>query len=222
MVPAWNSSRRPGEQRQSTVGAGRQESLGDHWSGRRRVAPGPRTFCFRTRAGQGSRTAAHPSGLAGLWARQGRGQPAGQDLAGALGAGWGPRPCPRPPPRMDRWRSLRRAGAPGLLAPRPRPAPRRRAVCCKALTAAKANGERNLPRPAPPPGRGRRGKEGVTTATSQWEACKGRGGVAQPRFRVGCTVCAPRRSLEGSAAASWHCGVGCGVGAGTAGHPRPG
>lgn len=110
------------------------------------------------------------------WVRRALGE-AGQGAAGRAG--------PRRPP-------LAPAGAPGPAAglrpawtgarlPRSPPAagslwpvPRRRDVCCKARTLAEANRERkrerNLPRRVPPPARGRRGKEGVTTVKDQWEA----------------------------------------------------
>lgn len=45
----------------------------------------------------------------------------------------------------------------------------------------------------------------MTTATGQWEARRAEGASRGHVFRVGCTARSPRRYLEGSAAAFWHC-----------------
>lgn len=147
LVTAWNSSLRPGEQRQGTAEAGQQESLGSHWSGRRRTVPGPRTFCFRAWAGRGSWAAQRiPPGCPGSGRGGAGGSRPGRSCAAALSAGCSPRPCPWPPPRMGGSQSPRRARppssppAPGSLCPAPHPC----AACCKAAAAAPASGKRNL------------------------------------------------------------------------------
>lgn len=148
MVTAWNSSFRPGERRQGTVEAGQQESLGSHWSRRGRSVPGPRTFCFRAWAERGSWAAQRiPPGWPGFGRGRAGGSRPGRSSAAALSAGCGPRPCLRPQPRMGGSRSPWRARSPDSP-PSPsslRPAPHRRAACCKA--AAPASRKRNLTRP---------------------------------------------------------------------------
>lgn len=138
MVTACNSSSRPGERRQGTVAAGQQESLGSHCSGRRRIAPGPRTFCFRAWQGEGfgRHRASLRVGQALGEAGQGAAGRAGplrppSDPAEAPGPATGPRPA---------WTG-RRAGP---LAPRRRQDPSTR-LPAGALPAAKP---RPLPQPA--------------------------------------------------------------------------
>lgn len=216
MVTAWNSSRRPGARRQSTVEAGRRESLGGHGSGRgRRVAPGPRTFCLRARAGQGSGAAQRiPLGWPGSGRGRAGGSRPGRTSAAALGAGWGPRPCPRPSPRMDRSRSLRRAGPP-RSPPAARSPPARRLLQSRRRSQSQRRTQPTRPGASAWQGKARQGRsdKGNEPMGSLQAEGASRGHVLGLVARW-----APPRSLEGSAGASWHCGEGCGVGAGTAGH----
>lgn len=164
MVTAWNSSSPPGERRQVTVEARQQESLGSHWSGRRKTAPGPQTFCFRARAGlrrTGRHHASLPAGRAAGRGRHGAAGRAGPRLpplaaTAAPRPAAGPRPAPAgggarsaPPPRP---RARPPTAAPPAAKPPPRPEP-----------AASVQPSRPVRRP----GGGRRGEEGVTTAAGQ-------------------------------------------------------
>lgn len=218
MVTACNSSLQPGERRQGTVAAGQQESLGSHCSGRRRIAPGPRTFCFRAWQGEGSgrQRASLRVGQALGEAGQGAAGWAGplrppSDPAGAPGPATGPRPA---------WTG-RRAGP---LAPcrRQVPAPDSPRARCLLQSRGRCPSQRRA-QPTPPAASAREGKErqgGSDNGNRPMGSPEGLGGVARPRFRVGCTVRAPGRGLEGSAAAFLHCGeqLTCrGAGAGTPG-----
>lgn len=193
LVTAWKSSLPPGERRQVTVEAGQQESLGSHWSGSRKTAPGPQTFCSRAWAGRrraGRRRASLPAGRA-----------AGRGRAGAAGRA-GPRRPPSAPaaapgpaagPRPSWAGRSRPPAAPPAAKPRPRPEPA-------------ASERATYPARRLRPRGGRQGKERVTTAAGQWEAQRAEGASRGRVVRVGCAARCPRRGLEGSAAAFWHCG----------------
>lgn len=133
LVTAWNSSFQPGERRQVTVEAGRQESLGSHWSGRRKTAPGPPNFLLQgADRAEGSWAARRiPPGGPGCWARQGTAQPAGQVFGGRPRRGLLRPPGPAAGPRPA-WAGRAARSAPGRaprsppaapLAAKPRPRP---------------------------------------------------------------------------------------------------
>lgn len=115
--------------------------------------------------------------------------------AGAPGPAAGPRPA---------WTGRGARGAPGLLAPRPRPAARSPPARCLLQSRDRSQSQRRA-QPTRPGASAWQGKARQGTSDNgdrPMGSLQGRGGVAPPRFRVGCTVCAPRRSLEGSAGAS--------------------
>lgn len=151
LVTAWNSSFRPGERRQVTVEAGQQESLGSHWSGRRKTAPGPPNFLLQGAGrAEGSWAAPRiPPGGPGCWARQGTGQPAGQVFGGRPRRGL--RPPALPPAPAQHGPAAEPAARPAP-SPAARPAPRPpRSLLQSRDRGPSQRRARNLPRPLPPP-----------------------------------------------------------------------
>lgn len=145
----------------------------------------------------------HPSGLARLWARQGRGQPAGQVLCGRPQTRLKPPALPLAPAPHGRVAEP----APSLPAGARIPAPDSPRARCLLQSRGRCPSQRRA-QPTPPAASAREGKArqgGSDNGNPPIGSPEGLGGVARPRFRVGCTVRAPGRGLEGSAAAFLHC-----------------